>query len=132
MTLQKSPIESILDEVVAGIYKKYPQLLQRFGEQGRQKCREDNQHHIHHLETAYQVEDPAIFVDYAIWLNDILCVRGMKPDHLIDNFERIAIAVEGKLDPEQEKSYKKALESAITALQKREESKWEEDCDNGL
>jgi hypothetical protein len=90
----------MIDEITQGIYEAYPELLSKYGEQGKQKCREDNRHHLRHLETAYQVGSDQVFVDYAIWLNGILIRHGMGPEHLIDNFERIYQVLQGKELPE--------------------------------
>lgn len=85
--------DAVLKEVVAGIYKAYPQLLEKYGERGRQKCWEDNLHHMKHLETAYALRSDKPFIEYAHWLDRILTSRGMHTDHLIDNFERIDSAL---------------------------------------
>ena len=82
-------INAIIDRVVHGIYKDMPELMDRFGEQGRVKCREDNHHHIKHLNSARNLDSDDFFVDYVLWLNNILTARGMKTEHLIDNFVRL-------------------------------------------
>jgi hypothetical protein len=72
-----------------GLNPAYPILEEKYGELGRKKCVEDNYHHFKHLDTAYSLNEEKLFVDYALWLNNILTSRGMKEDHLIDNFEGI-------------------------------------------
>ncbi|RBP92991.1 hypothetical protein DFO70_106121 [Cytobacillus firmus] len=81
--------EKIVNRVTEVIYEREPFLLERFGEQGKEKCREDNHHHMKHLETAYELNQSAFFTDYAVWLAGILNKHGMKTQHLIDNFEII-------------------------------------------
>ncbi|CEG28825.1 hypothetical protein [Bacillus sp. B-jedd] len=80
------PIEQIIDTVTAKIYEREPGLLERYGEKGKLKCKEDNLHHFNHLKTAYELNDKAVFTDYALWLNGILTKHGMSTQHLIDNF----------------------------------------------
>ena len=109
-------LQRALDEVVNGIYQAYPSLLERYGEAGKQKCREDNQHHLDHLKTAFEVKNEQLFVDYSLWLNDILTARGMKPEHLIDNFERIQSAIQNRTTQEQQAFYQKCLTKSIEAL----------------
>ncbi|MFP3726640.1 hypothetical protein [Priestia filamentosa] len=79
----------IVTEVTEEIYTEYPELLQKFGEAGKQKCQEDNEHHLNQLRAAVHHDNVKMFIDYAEWLNGILTSRGMKTDHLIDNFERL-------------------------------------------
>lgn len=42
------------DVLVQRIYEVYPDLRKKYGERGRQKCREDSAHHFDHLATAYE------------------------------------------------------------------------------
>ncbi|MEH7443921.1 hypothetical protein V7201_16530 [Bacillus sp. JJ1122] len=108
-------INEIIDEVTKGIYRDYPVLLEKYGEQGRKKCREDNEHHIKHLQTALSMGDDQFFIDYAHWLNGILTSRGMKTDHLVDNFERLQSAFRNYPD-ENSSKYIRILEDSIHSL----------------
>lgn len=113
--MMHTSMETIIDEVTEGIYRDYPALLEKFGERGRQKCREDNQHHIKHLQTAENMGDSQFFIDYAHWLNGILTSRGMKTEHLVDNFYRLQkafISSEKQFD-----AFCQMLEDAIISLQ---------------
>ena len=108
----------IVEEVTNGIYEAYPFLLEKYGEHGKERCKEDNIHHLKTLETAFQVKDEKIFVDYTIWLNSILTSRGMKSDLIIDNFKRLLVALDGKLEEEAQASfYISALNSGVAELE---------------
>ena len=113
-----SLIHSIIEEVTDGIYRDYPILLEKYGERGRQKCKEDNEHHIKYLQTAASMNEEKYFIDYAHWLNGILTSRGMKTEHLIDNFERLINAFEKSDDETFTRVYMKMLESAVHSLSK--------------
>ncbi|WP_281889865.1 hypothetical protein [Paenibacillus sp. YYML68] len=111
--------ERLASQVTASIYEANPQLLERYGERGKQKCWEDNVHHMKHLDTAYQLSNEDVFTDYALWLNGILGRFGMGPEHLVDNFERIADALdrESSLSSARVSGYKTLLQRANEALQ---------------
>ncbi|OLS36930.1 hypothetical protein BTR22_09520 [Alkalihalophilus pseudofirmus] len=111
----------IIDAITEEIYQAYPELEEKYGEAGRRKCREDNQHHFHSLETAYQMKQEKIFVDYALWLNGILVKHGMDKQHLIDNFERIERLIKEKVDDEKEEAFKTYLQAAIQAVNENSE-----------
>jgi hypothetical protein len=111
----------VADEVTKGIYEAYPELAERYGEEGKKKCYEDNLYHMRYLDTALLQNDVDVFVDYALWLNRILTARGMKAEHLIDNFERIAAAIPGKLPPEQATPFATYLSAANRALRETEQ-----------
>ncbi|WP_226669520.1 hypothetical protein [Metabacillus litoralis] len=115
-------VAKVIEEVVEGIYKAYPMLEEKYGSVGREKCVEDNYHHFKHLDTAYALNETKIFTDYALWLNNILTSRGMKEDHLIDNFERIHLSLQA-YDDEEISSYSGYLTSAIATLQKEKQKK---------
>ncbi|WP_456277674.1 hypothetical protein [Bacillus sp. AK128] len=112
-------IELMIDEVVEDIYQAYPELLERFGERGRMKCREDNQHHFHHLELAFTLNNQLVFLDYTKWLNSLLTSRGMKSEHIIDNFARIQAVILGKGLDGKEEYYQHCLSQAISLLEEQ-------------
>ncbi|WP_424237884.1 hypothetical protein [Bhargavaea ginsengi] len=108
-------VNEIVDQVTEKIYELEPALLERFGEQGKAKCREDNHHHMKHLQTAYELNETKVFTDYAVWLNGILTSHGMKTKHLTDNFEIIrSLLVEDS--SEQAECYRLSLSKAIETL----------------
>lgn len=118
--MNKVTMNEIIEEVTEGIYKDYPVLLEKYGELGRQKCREDNEHHIKHLQTAVSMVDEKFFIDYAHWLNGILTSRGMKTEHLVDNFERLQVAFNKAETEENNKDYINILKNAIYSLKHKE------------
>ena len=120
--MKQEVIASMIDEIVEGIYEAYPILEEKYGELGRKKCVEDNYHHFKHLDTAYSLNEEKLFIDYALWLNNILTSRGMKEDHLIDNFERIINVLHTEQTEEAEK-YKMYLESAVVTLKSEKQKK---------
>lgn len=117
--MRPNAINEIIEEVTEGIYSDYPVLLEKYGEQGRKKCREDNEHHIKHLQTAVSMGDEQFFIDYAHWLNGILTSRGMKTDHLVDNFKRLQSAFRNYTD-ENSTEYIRILENSINSFKLEE------------
>ncbi|WP_426451237.1 hypothetical protein ACP26L_03890 [Paenibacillus sp. S-38] len=115
--------ERLIDEVTSALYEKDPGLLERYGERGRAKCREDNEHHFRHLETACLMKDKTIFTDYAVWLSGILIRHGLTPGHLIDNFKEIDAALQRaqELPAEIREGYGLLLDAAIHRLEQPEQ-----------
>lgn len=109
--------KSVIDEAVDRLYKRYPELDVKYGEVGRKKCHEDNVHHFNYLESASDVGDSKVFSDYALWLNSVLVNRGMKSDHLIDNFKCIIESLD-KSGVEKGEDFKLHLYEAIKSIQK--------------
>jgi len=107
-----------IDDVVANLYREHPEWYERYGEVGRIKCREDNVHHVRHLETAFQLENMDIFTDYAVWLNGILEAHGMSVEHLMDNLCKMVETVSERteLTAERRAFFAKALTAAVERL----------------
>jgi hypothetical protein len=118
--------EEVISRSVKEIYEKYPELDQKFGERGRQKCYEDNVYHFQYLETSAGLGSTKVFTDYALWLNSVLVSRGMSTDHLIDNFRSIITALEAHPEVENGEKFTDHLHQAIYAL---EESDGTEEVD---
>ncbi|MBM7702125.1 hypothetical protein [Metabacillus iocasae] len=112
--------KELLDEVVQEIYEAYPDLINRYGEQGKKKCFEDNVHHMKHLETTYALGgNSQFFTDYALWLNGILVRHGMETRHLIDNFERIQRVVPKYISNPEREAFIHYLNEGIAILKNR-------------
>ncbi|MED1862569.1 hypothetical protein P4V41_03830 [Fictibacillus nanhaiensis] len=115
-------IDVMVERVTEKIYQKDPTLVERYGDKGRAKCIEDNQHHFKHLETAYELNNGAFFIDYAIWLDGILQKFGMSTELLMDNFDFIIeVLLEEQKKEERENTrvsvYVEYLQQAIAVLQ---------------
>lgn len=110
---------AIIQDVSDGIYAAYPDLMDKYGEAGKRKCIEDNEHHFRYLETSLALGEDKVFTDYALWLNNLLQKRGMKADHVIDNFERIAAELQGRMPEEKQRRMTTLLQSAICQLKEQ-------------
>jgi hypothetical protein len=109
--------EPVINRSVKEIYVKYPELDEKFGERGRQKCHEDNVYHFQYLETSAGLGSSKVFTDYALWLNSVLVSRGMSTDHLIDNFRSIITALEASPEVKNGETFSDHLYQAIYALE---------------
>ncbi|RLQ95502.1 hypothetical protein [Falsibacillus albus] len=114
-------LNPVLEKVVQKIYDKYPVILQKYGEEGKKKCYEDNLHHLRYLDSAYSVKNSNVFADYACWLNSVLVSRGMKPDHLIDNFIFLGEAIEENqtMEKERREEYLSYLKNACNGIEEQ-------------
>lgn len=116
----KEEIKSrIASETAKSIYQGYPALWERFGEQGFLRTEEDNRHHLDHLETAYDLADSQIFIDYSLWLEGVLNSRQIETALIIDNFDRLMHALPGKISAPEEVFMLDCLQKAKDILSKR-------------
>ncbi|SDO34421.1 hypothetical protein [Alkalicoccus daliensis] len=118
MTLRK---EEIISQVTEKIYAADPALMEKYGEKGVERCREDNEHHLNQLSAAFTIRDANMFIDYAKWLNEILQRYGMKTKHLTDNFRYIQEALAAE-ESEKSETWRYYLQRAIESLETEEAS----------
>lgn len=111
--------EEIITQVTKKIYAADPSLMEKYGERGVERCREDNEHHLNQLSAAYTIRDANMFVDYAKWLNGILHRHGMQTKHLTDNFRFLQEAVAAE-ESERSSTFHYYLQRAIESLELEE------------
>ncbi|MFP7495102.1 hypothetical protein SFC66_15100 [Terribacillus saccharophilus] len=108
--------DALLDRIVEDIFDAYPSLYERYGENGKKRTREDNQHHLDYLQTAYDADDSQLFVDYTLWLHELLSSRGMNERIIIDNYSRLIRLLDGYMSEQYYRFFKACLEEGIRAL----------------
>ncbi len=62
-----------------------PELDQRYGKQGRQRCHEDAVFHLQYLAEALRFERPDLYVNYILWVESMLGSRHIPKEDLQDN-----------------------------------------------
>ena len=108
--------DALLDKIVEEIFNAYPSLYERYGENGKKRTREDNQHHLDYLQSAYEADDSKLFVDYTVWLHELLSARGMNEKIIIDNYERLIPLLKDHMDKEKYYFFKACLVEGIQVL----------------
>ncbi|AKG03963.1 hypothetical protein AAV35_003610 [Salimicrobium jeotgali] len=109
----------ITDKVTKEFYIRYPWLEEKFGEKGKKHTREDNDHHLNHLELSYKRKDESFFSDYTVWLNDVLVSRGVGTKLIIENYEMIGRYLqEVDMHGDERDYYIRLLESSIAHLKR--------------
>jgi signal transduction histidine kinase/ActR/RegA family two-component response regulator len=71
--------------IVESHYALRPELRDRYGEQGREKCIEDTEQHLAHLSAALLVSSPSLFADYIRWAGSVMSSAGIRPEDVLEN-----------------------------------------------
>ncbi|UEX77277.1 cobalamin B12-binding domain-containing protein [Spiribacter halobius] len=91
--------EAISGWVVASDYARRPELLERYGERGRELYLRDNAYHLSFLAEAVASGEPALFVDYVAWAKSMLLAHGVLVEDLVHNLrllrEALAVHLQG-------------------------------------
>jgi hypothetical protein len=75
--------EDLARAVTQRLYQEKPSLLEKHGERGREKCLQDMHYNIEYLRPAVELEDPALFVRYVEWLDEMLRARNVDTDDVV-------------------------------------------------
>lgn len=102
--------------VTHAIYARHAEALARFGEAGRQRCRIDVLCHLDYLGAAIEVGSAAPFVQYVLWLKEVLGGRGIPPAHLDFSLELLATFLSDKLPEPDRGTLQSVLNAASVSL----------------
>lgn len=83
------------------------------------KSLEDTVYHLEFLTEALSINEPKIFIDYVIWLNDVLTNVGLDDDILNNSLKEVKIYLTDKYD---HTAIKDILNQSIKALNQKEQN----------
>ncbi len=66
-------------DIVERHYAMRPELRDRYGERGHEKCVEDIEFHLAHLSAAILASSPALFASYIGWAGTVMSAAGIDP-----------------------------------------------------
>ena len=78
---------ALTEAITARHYELQPALAERYGEGGREKCRQDAGYHLAYLSGAMAASMPSLFADYVAWAKVMLAGRGIPAEDLVDNLQ---------------------------------------------
>ncbi|PYZ91596.1 hypothetical protein CR194_18345 [Salipaludibacillus keqinensis] len=108
--------EEIAERLTNRFYEEDDVILKKFGDRGRKHTKEDLLHHFNYLKSAYNLKNEQVFVDYALWLHQILVTREVPGEMLTRSFDWIYQELEGLEENEQARFYQQCLKLAKAEL----------------
>jgi methanogenic corrinoid protein MtbC1 len=109
--------EDIGKQVTDGYFASHPQCYQGDSDRIRQMCKADFQHHLKFLLGAMVTATPEIFIEYTLWLKDVLNRRNLSIQHPIESFSRMRSAINLRLNAEDQVIACIIIDGGIDALQ---------------
>jgi len=103
-------------QVVARQFRQEPQLQQRYGDLGRERCLQDAHFHFMYLASALEYARPALFVDYLGWAKCLLIQRGIPQRDLEANLKNMAAALADTLPAGSSEILREYFERAASQL----------------
>jgi PAS domain S-box-containing protein len=87
-------------QMVAREFVRRPELEQRYGKAGREKCLQDAGYHLAYLAQAIACDSQALFVDYIGWAKVMLAKRGIPASDLAGLIENMKESLRSELPPD--------------------------------
>ena len=87
-------------QMVAREFVRHPELEQRYGKAGREKCLEDAGYHLAYLAQAIAADCAALFGDYVGWAKVMLAKRGVPAKDLAGLLETMKESLQQELPPD--------------------------------
>lgn len=89
----KAHKQELAELVTSMHFERHPELDERYGKEGREKCYEDIIYHLNYLEQAVRVGSKELFNNYLNWSRTMLHERNIPADDLVDNILIIREAI---------------------------------------
>jgi methanogenic corrinoid protein MtbC1 len=118
----RAATDLIAEATLSRDYVRRPHLLDRYGEYGRKRYREDIRYNVSALSAAIDADDAAMFLSYVGWLKIVLVNRGVAAEDIAESLRCMASALsdDGLHDHSIAKAYLQAsleqLDSMPTAV----------------
>ncbi|WP_420125599.1 hypothetical protein [Longimicrobium sp.] len=108
--------EAIARSVTGLLYAEMPWLVDKYGERGRLKCLQDMRYNLEYLAPAVEMDDPALFVRYARWVDGVLRARNVPTGELARSFELRASDAAARMRADEAAIVAACLEAGVVAL----------------
>ncbi|MGM0845799.1 MAG: hypothetical protein ACQEUT_12560 [Bacillota bacterium] len=109
---QQELIDELISEIARKVFLQHPEILEEYGEKGRTQTISDLQKHFLHLQTAFRLEAPELFLDHVKWLQNVLSSRKIEIRFVMTGLTIMKENVK-KLPPEKAEFYQRCLAEAI-------------------
>lgn len=96
--------------------ERHPDWVDRYGETARLRGEEDAGFHLDFLAGAVVADDETTFEAYATWTAGVLSARGIAPEHLAENLEKLRDVAVEHLDPEGREALDRMVGAGLRAV----------------
>ena len=107
---------SLAQAATDALYAEMPELADRYGPAGRQRCLEDIRYTIDHLIPAVDLAQPSMFATYVTWLDDLLRARNVSTREVIRSLELIEQSVRTELAPDEANAVASCIRAGLDSL----------------
>lgn len=110
--------EQLARAVTDALYEERPELLDKHGERGRDKCLQDMRYNVEHLTPAVAMDDLRMFLGYVEWLDNLLRARTVSTRDVIRCLELLESEIAKRLHRDESAVISPFLTAAVTQLKR--------------
>lgn len=103
--------------ITAAMYQELPELLNRYGQRGRERCLEDMHFNLEHLAAAVALDAPEVFVNYVRWADDLLRARQVPTVELVRCLELMRGELRGRMEAPEAEVVNRCIQAALRAVE---------------
>jgi methanogenic corrinoid protein MtbC1 len=92
--------ERLASQITEMQYKLQPELLKRFGENGRKQTLQDTLYNLKYLSESVQMKSPLLFANYITWLRTLLAGHKVTTEEIAVNLRCMTEAIKQQIKPE--------------------------------
>ena len=108
--------ELLARAITEALYGDMPELLERYGERGREKCLQDHRYTLEHLIPAVELESPVMFGEYVRWLDGLLRARHVPTAELVRSLMQTCRVLERELPADEAAAVAPVLQAGLAIL----------------
>lgn len=97
-------------------FKRHPEIEEKYGKKGREKCYEDAIYHLDYLAESIRVDSKNLFINYLDWAQTMLRERSIPENDLVDNMVFLKEAIGQEMPNEEARVFISFIDIALSAL----------------
>jgi hypothetical protein len=108
--------EQLARAITRALYEALPELTEKYGEVGRQRCLEDMRYNLEHLAPAVELNNPPMFAAYVQWLEALLRARHVATSEVERSLELIEREIRARFPAEEAELIATCIRAGIAVL----------------
>jgi hypothetical protein len=105
--------------VTERLFRESPELLEKYGQRGYDKCLQDMRYNVEHLVPAVEMQDAGMFTRYVEWLDGLLRARNVPTTETLRCLELLRNEVFVRYDRGEVDAINAILDAGIAVVQPR-------------
>lgn len=108
--------DALAHAITVALFTEMPELDQRYGPIGRQKCDQDMRYTVEHLMPAVDLGDPSLFTRYVAWLDSLLRARNVTTRELVRCLEHMDAVVRDRFPADEAAAVSQCIRPGLALL----------------